>query len=94
MRLVYLSICLALGICWVFCPLSRAVAQSRTVYTKPNATTEDFARQRAACLERAEIAKAGSADPNQMARAATWVTVYQACMRAAGWVLVPKDQRP
>jgi hypothetical protein len=60
------------------------------VYFKQGASNEDFQRARANCLMRAEIAESSSTDPDGFARAATWMTVYRTCMRADGWVLVPK----
>ena len=60
------------------------------VYFKRGASNEDFQRARANCLMRAEIAESGSTDPNGFARTATWITVFTTCMRADGWVRVPK----
>lgn len=71
-------------------PRVAAAAAPETVYSKPGASTEEFQRAKANCLMRAEIAESSSADPNGFARAATWMTVFSTCMRADGWVLVPK----
>jgi hypothetical protein len=52
------------------------------VYFKEGASPEDFQRKRAACR-----AQAWTADPNMDF---TWPLVFRNCMRADGWVLVPK----
>jgi hypothetical protein len=53
-------------------------------YFKGRARGEDFQRTRAACLMRQ--VEAEHAAPNSV----DWVTVYQLCMRANGWVLADK----
>jgi hypothetical protein len=55
-----------------------------TVWSKPGATDEDFQRTRAACLLRQMEAE--NANPNSWG----WIMVFSLCMRASGWVHIPK----
>jgi hypothetical protein len=54
------------------------------VWAKPGSTDEEFQRTRAACMLR--MWEAENSNPNGVG----WVTVFPLCMRAAGWVQVPK----
>jgi hypothetical protein len=62
------------------------------VWTKPGATNEEFQRTKAACILRMEedetaIKAANPGNPWASLRA---ITVFPLCMRANGWVQVPK----
>jgi len=81
---------IAAGILMTVSPAAAQSASADTIYFKAGATTEDFQRAKAACLGHAEIVESGSLDPNALARAGTWLAVYRTCMRAGGWVLIPK----
>jgi hypothetical protein len=58
--------------------------QPQMVWMKPGASNEEFQRTRAGCMLR--MWEAENSNPNGVG----WVTVFPLCMRAAGWVQVPK----
>jgi len=59
----------------------------KEVYYKRGASNEEFERTRARCLMQAEIARSNSNEP-ALLKVGTLFTVFRACMRAEGWVLV------
>ena len=61
---------------------------------KPDGTNEEFQRAKGRCLAQAETAEAASTNPNGFARTATWMAVFQGCMRGEGWIYAPESGLP
>jgi hypothetical protein len=62
------------------------------VWTKPGATNEEFQRTKAACILRMHEDEVAikAADPGNPWAGLGAISFFPLCMRAAGWVQVPK----
>jgi hypothetical protein len=73
-------------------PAASAVAAAppppELVWSKPGASNDEFQRTKAACLLR--LTEFQAASPGNWSA----LTIFPFCMRANGWVEVPKNRQP
>lgn len=69
-------------------PIDPTPAHNRpeTAWFKRGATDEEFQRARSTCIVEAESGSGGNT--------LSWTVIFPNCMRAQGWVLIPKGSVP